>query len=159
MMKDKLNIFLLVLTVAILILSGLWIFSLSLARSDYDKLMKMRESLSPSLGLGEGGLCLDNREIRELKPYFFNSSTTLKFIEDLEEISRQTNVSLELGRVEEAKEELLLSLSTKGQYGSSLNFLEKLELMPYAIRVERFDLRLDAGLWSGSYLVSLLREK
>lgn len=159
MTKNKLNLILVSLFLLNLILISLWLTSFFFVRSEYARLVAIGSKLPRAQEGSEAIACLSGSEVKELEDYFVNSSVILKLMDDLKLSSGRSGVALEFGRVDDGKEELRLSLSTKGSYGASASFLKELELMPYALRVERFDIRQDGGVWSGNYLVALLKEK
>lgn len=159
MTKNKLNLTLFFLGTLNLLLVGLWLASFSFIRAEYVRLATISDKLPHAKEGSESIPYLSKVEIEELENYFVNSSVILKFMDDLKLSSHRSGVVVEFGRVEDNKEELRLSLNTKGSYGSTASFLKELELMPYALRVERFDIRQEDNLWAGNYLVSFLKEK
>ncbi len=88
-----------------------------------------------------------------LDEYFLSASTTIEFLERLEGTVKTTKTVLKINQAE-AKDNLRLNFSIQGNFVAIGQFLEQLERFPYALRLERLDLRVaDKGSWRGDFVI------
>ena len=91
--------------------------------------------------------------------YFVSSSSTVVFLEDLERLGREAGVDLSIGQAAEQVGELGLSLVVTADFGRLSRFLKGLELLPYAARVNRIELRRgEKGVWRGDFFLIVLKD-
>lgn len=152
-MKDKLNRIIIALSVISLILVCLWLLSVVLVVKDWRTLENDRHLI-----VG-GDFLLTQREADRLRGHFLTSSSTLKFLEEVEGAASDLGLKIVLGKAEDDKDSLKVNISTQGSFLALTDFLRRLELLPYAIRVERFDLKKEDKTWAGNFLVAVLKNK
>ena len=94
-----------------------------------------------------------------LDNYFISASTTVSFLEQLESGAKLAKVALKINQAE-IKDNLRLNIAVEGNFSAVNQFLGLLEKFPYALRIERLDLRIgDKGLWRGDFVIILATQK
>lgn len=159
MIKTKFGKILILLIVLDLILLTLWLAMIYLAQKERDLLVSSsanKSAVNSSINYN----FLGREKIKLLDSYFLNASSTVSFLEQLESLGQQTGVELTIGQAEEKNNELKLSLSVKGvTFVSVFKFLQGLENLPFAAKVDRFELRkIDKG-WQGDFVLIVLQTK
>lgn len=118
--------------------------------------------------VGEGVLSSENQGLslekiqadqQLLSGVFLSASTTVPFLERVEETAKQTKVSLKINQAE-TKTDLHLNLSVTGNFAAVNQFLIAVEQFPYALRLKRLDLKkLNNKLWQlDLFLIIALEE-
>lgn len=151
----------LILDLFLLVAGGLLIWQLDKEKTELASL-----TVKTSLGettVGEGVLLTLGSKLQTqamaLDNYFISASTTVEFLERLENNAKLARVILKINQAE-IKDNLRLTLSTEGSFSAVNHFLGLLEKFPYALRVERLDLRVgDKGLWRGDLVIILATQK
>lgn len=111
-------------------------------------------------------------EIRQgLDKYIVSPDGAVSFIEKIESLGREADVSLQLANVrlepyqgkEEGFEWLLLSVSATGEWQSAVNLLARLESLPYRTEVEDVFLSAgdaeNSGIWTLRLMLKVVKSK
>lgn len=98
-------------------------------------------------------------QLEVLDNYFLSVDTTVDFLERLENTAKSTETTLKINQVE-VKDSLRLNFSVQGRFTALSRFLVLLENFPYALRLERLDLRvIDKELWRGDFVINVMTQK
>jgi len=98
-------------------------------------------------------------QLATLDNYFLSASTTVKFLERLENTAKLTKTTLKINQAE-AKENLRLNFSVQGSFPAVNQFLTLLEKFPYALRLERLGLQAgDNSAWRGDFVIMIMTQK
>lgn len=90
--------------------------------------------------------------------FFLNRESAINFIENLELIAKQTDVSIKIGNVSiknTEKEILNLQFNLSGDFKQVFHYLVLLENLPYLIDVERINFRKAGEKWQADFEISL----
>ncbi len=94
-----------------------------------------------------------------LDSHFLVGSTTVEFLERLENTAKLTKTSFKINQAD-AKDNLRLNFSTQGSFSAINQFLTLLEKFPYALRIERLNLQTgDKGIWRGDFAIMVMIQK
>jgi|GEM_PF-4459925 len=158
MTKSRFFKLIIVLSLANLGLLVAWLVILFLIQNDRAVLWELKNQQSPVVSPIKN-LSLSQDKIALLNDYFLTSSSTINFLEQIEKLGVQNGVKLQIGQATEGKGELNLQLSAIGNYAQVTKFLRSLENLPYATRLQRFDLSTDGKVWLGGFNLAILTSK
>lgn len=136
-----------------------WLVVLFLIQNDRLVIQTARSDNQPTNDQPNKSLGLKLDQVAILDSYFLTSSSTLKFLEQLENVGQQTGVKLQIGQATENSKQLQLQLGTVGTYSQTAKFLQSLENLPYATKLTRFDLGTDGKVWLGNFTLIILADK
>ncbi|OJI09475.1 MAG: hypothetical protein COV08_00845 [Candidatus Vogelbacteria bacterium CG10_big_fil_rev_8_21_14_0_10_49_38] len=102
---------------------------------------------------------VDPERQRLMDEYLINASSTIVFLEELEQLGRQTGIDLSIGQAVEQGGQLGLSLKAEASFDRLGQFLTSLELLPYAVRVNRLELRQKDKTWQGDFFLLVLQNE
>lgn len=105
--------------------------------------------------------------IRTLKDFFIQKNDEVKFIEQVEEIAKNSAIKFEIASIDvkinqkdSFKEDVAVKIKTEGSWESIASFADKMEKMPFGVLINNINLDADApGHWSGSIGFTVFREK
>jgi hypothetical protein len=116
---------------------------------------------TPLVGSGsllDGSLAKLDTQLRALNEHFLVASTTVPFLEQLENTAKITKTVFKINQAG-AQDNLTLNFSVLGSYSTVNQFLGLLEKFPYALRINRLDLRAgDKGSWQGDFIVTVMTQ-
>jgi hypothetical protein len=106
--------------------------------------------------------------IQNLRSFFIQKGDEVKFIETIEDTSKNSGIKFEIGSIDVAtgknsstfKEDVAVRVNIEGSWKSVVSFIDKLEKLPFEVSIN--DINLDAstpGHWSGSVEFVVFREK
>ncbi len=135
---------------------GLLIWQIVEERNELTKSLT-ETSLSKSVAgeLSSGSWPKLQTKLALLDEHFLSASTTVELLELLENTAKQTKTNFKINQAE-AKDNLWLNFSVQGSFLAVNQFLILLEQFPYALRLERLDLRAgDKDEWRGDFVVTI----
>ena len=106
--------------------------------------------------------------IQNLRSFFIQKGDEVKFIEQIEEIAKSSNlkfniISIDIKENQENisfKEDVGLKMQIDGFWGDIISFVNKLEKLPFGVMVTGMNLDAsDLGQWAGSIEFIVFREK
>lgn len=107
------------------------------------------------------------QEIESLRKFFIQKGDEVKFIEQIEEAGRRSELAFEISdlSVKDAsskseKEDVVVRVDIEGSWESVVSFLEELQKMEFGVLIE--EVNLDAknpGFWSGFIEFVVFRNK
>lgn len=159
MIKTRLGQITIILGLISLLVVVFWASLFFLIKQDKQAIREINQSKQQLMGGVNGSLSLSKEKVAKINSYFLTSQTTVKFLEDLEQISRQKGVTLTVGQADDKATELRLNLTTTGSFSQTMEFLQSLENLPYAGRVERLELRKGESLWQSVFILRILKNK
>ena len=109
----------------------------------------------------------NSEPIRVLRDFFIKKDDEVKFIEQIEETARASAVNFEIlsidvkpGKADSIKEDVEVGMKVEGSWGSVMDFLNKLEKMPFGVFIQNTNLDVNPpDGWSGSVKFIVFREK
>jgi len=141
------------------VIIALWASLFYIIRQDKEFVLSAGQSSQMNTGQTGKNFSLSQDKLDKLNQYFLTDKTVVKFIEELENISKETGVKLAIGQPEDKATELKLNLSTLGTFTQTMKFLQSLENLPYASKVERIELRKGESLWQSVFILRILKDK
>lgn len=155
MIKEKLNKFVFIWGGVGLILIVTWAGLLFLIQRDkkvVDELSQNNQRLVAS-----GAPQLSREKIKEINNYFVSDSSVVSLLEELESLGQKVGVKLTIGQPGEVATEFRFNLSTEGSFSATTKFLQALENLPAAVRVDRLELRKSSKVWQGVFILRVLK--
>ncbi len=159
MIKSPSSKWVIALGLIVLLAIGVWGVLFLFIQQDKKIVIEINQKSEQSGG-GEGvvGLRLNQEKITKIKNYFISGESTVKLLEELEQLGRKTNVNLTIGQAGEAETELKLNLSTEGTFSGTMKFLQGLENLPYATRIDRLELKKSEKMWQSVFILRVLKD-
>ena len=102
-------------------------------------------------------LRLNKDKVATINNYFISNQDTIKLLEDLEKLGQKAGIKLTMGQAGELPTELKLNLATDGAFSGTMKFLQGLENLTYAARVDRLDLRKTGDSWQAVFILRILK--
>ncbi len=94
-------------------------------------------------------------QLSALDNYFLSASTTVEFLECLDNTAKLAKVNFKINQAE-AKDNLQMTFSAQDNFSAVNQFLTLFEKFPYALRIDRLDLRAgDKGVWKEDFAVTV----
>lgn len=138
-----------------MVLAG-WLLSsrMSLLNSEIRKTQEMSGSVEQAFKI-KGQLNELDEEVKLLDSFFVKKGEEVAFIESVEKLASSTGVKLEIKNItvdsknnsKSFKEDILVSMSSRGSYAGISSFFRKLESMPKLVSVDSYSMRLSDGGW------------
>lgn len=109
-----------------------------------------------------------NKElIQNLENFFIKKGDEVKFIEQIETAAKNSGIEFLIDSIDVAsnqndpfKEDVKIKIKTEGSWRGTMNFIDKLEKMPFGVLIENIDLDGKSSVgWSGSVGFVVFREK
>ena len=149
--------------VLLLIVAGLLVWQIKEERTKLTEATARSSLIQPSgEELLSGSWPKLESQLAVLDGHFLSASTTVEFLERLENAAKLTKTVFKINQINqaEAKNNLSLNFSVQGSFSAVNQFLTLLEKFPYALRLERLDLRAeDKGSWRGDFVITIMTQK
>ncbi|HRZ30273.1 MAG TPA: hypothetical protein P5274_01220 [Candidatus Paceibacterota bacterium] len=159
MIKNKLVQLVIVLSIISLIIIILWVSLFFLIKQDKEFVVSLNESTHQGSKIVSGFVPLNKDKIEKINQYFLTDKSIVKFIEELEQIGKEVGVKLVIGQPDDKATELQLNLSTMGTFSQTMKFLQSLENLPYAGKIDRLELRKGELDWQSVFILRVLKDK
>jgi glutamyl/glutaminyl-tRNA synthetase len=141
------------------IIIALWASLFYIIKQDKEFVFNAGQSSQMNTVQANENFSLSQDKLDKLNQYFLNDKMIVQFIEELENTSKQAGVKLVIGQPDDKTTELKLNLSTLGTFTQTMKFLQSLENLPYASKVERVELRKGEPLWQSVFILRVLKDK
>jgi Tfp pilus assembly protein PilO len=109
-----------------------------------------------------------NKEtIKKLRDFFVQKGDEVKFIEQIENLARQSGIKFEISSIEPKvddsqifKDDLIIKMNLEGSWSNIIKFVNGLEKMHFGVMIQdlSLDTKLTAG-WSGFVRFVIFKEK
>ncbi len=159
MIKTRLGRIAIILGLISLLVVVFWVSLFFLIRQDKQAVREISQSNQQLIGGPNESFSLSKEKVAKINSYFLTSQATVKLLEDLEQIGRQKVVTLAVSQADDKATELKLNLTTTGSFSQTMEFLQSLENLPYAGRIERLELRKGESLWQSVFILRILKNK
>lgn len=159
MIKTRLGQLVITLGLLGLLVVVFWVSLFFLINQDKQAVKKNVESSQQLMGGPNEPLYLSKEKVDKVGSYFLTSQTTVKLLEDLEQIGQQKGIKLTVSQANDNDNELKLNLTAVGSFSKVMDFLQSLENLPYAGRVERLELKKVESQWQGVFILRILKDK
>jgi hypothetical protein len=109
---------------------------------------------------------INKDKIQNLDNFFIKKGDEVKFIEQIEEVARQSSIKFNIASIdvanqnEQFKENVKVKVNIEGSWKNAVSFVNDLEKMPFGVSIE--NMVLDAKTpsdWSGFVEFIVFREK
>jgi Tfp pilus assembly protein PilO len=155
------------LSIACMVLVAWLVYSrISLLHSEIAKTQAMSGSVEQAFKI-KGQLNELEEEIDTLDSFFIKKNEEVVFIESIEKLASSTGVALEIKNIsvdpksssKDFKEDISVNVEAEGARSNLITFFKKLENMPKAVSLERFDIRSADEKWSLDLTLTVPRLK
>lgn len=157
MIRNNLTKTVFVLGLGTLAIIVVWVALFFLIQKDKAVVVEVQGRSSQLLGVSRPVTNLNKEKVAKINDYFIAGGSTIKLLETIESLGQKAGVKLAMGQAGENVTELKLNLSTEGSYSSTLKFLQSLETLPYAAKVDRLELRKGEKLWQSVFILRILK--
>lgn len=109
----------------------------------------------------------NKEEISILRGFFIKKGDEVKFIEDIENLGKESNVEFKIDSIDVApgqadvfKEDVIVKVYFEGNWQSVMKFVYGLERLQFGVMTKNLSLEAQSkGVWSGSIQFIVFREK